>query len=478
MRFNSTIYVAFLALVLIVLWLLPERLRRAWLLTASVLFYGSWHYPYVVLLLGTAACAHFGGKWIMGAEAAVRRRRGSLVLGALVALLGVFKYLDWVIENANVLAGWLGAKQSLALPGWVLPLGISFYVFQAMSYVIDVVRRRETTYSFWDFSLYIAYFPQLIAGPIMRAKELLPQLRRPLTTRAGDLSAGVWLLVSGLFLKTVVADGIAPNVDRAFARSATAFGTLDVWLMAVAFGLQVYFDFSSYTRIALGSARLCGIRLVDNFDHPYVASSPVDFWNRWHVSLSRWIRDYLFYPLLGGRTSRAALVRAALLSMTICGAWHGAGWTFVAWGAYHGLLIAGFHLFGSPRRPKQRLAAGRVRHGAAVLLTFALVSLGWLLFRSQTINQALVLIGRALNPVWLGQRALGGTFYLHTAALVVAVWSSPWLSARLPRFHDSLVNRPLAAPLARVSIGAVVGVMVALCTVYMSGQRTFIYFQF
>lgn len=477
MRFHSLTYWLFLAVVCLVFALLPNRrLRKGWLLGASYAFYASWHWPYLLLLFGAVSLNHFGARWIVAA--ADRRRRGRWVLAANLLLLAIFKYLDWLITTWNDGAALIGLESDLPVVRLVLPLGISFYLFQAISYIIDLMRKRERLHSFWDLQLYIAYFPQLIAGPIMRAKEFLPQLGERWRVTAEDVRLGLRLIVTGLVVKIVLADGLAPQVDRAFARAPEALSSLDVWVMAVAFGLQIYFDFSAYSRIAIGSARLCGLRLVDNFDFPYSATSPADFWARWHMSLSRWIRDYLFFPLAGGRPGLGGLCRAAILAMTLCGLWHGAGWTFVLWGLYHGLLISGYHLLRA-RQARTAPAAKEVaawRRGPAILVTFALVSLGWLLFRSTDLTQAFELLGRATSP-WIGRsRALSGTFYLHTALLALAVWAMPWLKQFGSRLASPAAGRPPGWTAA--AEGAGLGLLLTLCLIYLRSQTSFIYFQF
>jgi alginate O-acetyltransferase complex protein AlgI len=278
----------------------------------------------------------------------------------------------------------------------------------------------------------------------------------------------------------VIADGLAPSIDRAFARPAHAMGGIDAWVMAVGFGLQIYLDFSSYSRIAIGSARLLGIKLVDNFNHPYIASSPPDFWNRWHMSLSRWIRDYAFYPLVGKKQTRGSLIRAALGSMTLCGLWHGAGLTFVLWGLWHGLLTAGYHLLthGKPRTPANSLP--RWRKIASVALTFGLVMLGWIFFRASSIGQAFTLIGHALTPFLHTSRALGGTFYLHVAALTLATWLAPIAGDGWRKWAaiGAGQEKPLRATSFAIGEGLALGLMSALILVYLRGQTAFIYFQF
>lgn len=474
MRFNSVVYIVFLTLVALGAWLLPPRPRRAWLLVASYVFYGSWHYPYLALLFGAGVLNHYGARFIAAAEH--RKRRVAVVVGANLGLLGLFKYADWVLESLGVVLGAAGLPGPRPLD-WVLPLGISFYLFQCMSYAIDVGRRREIPHGFWDVQLFVAFFPQLIAGPIMRAKELLPQLvgnqKKPV-----EVGNALYTIAAGLFLKVVLADGLAPSVDAAFARSPSALSAFDVYVMSVGFGLQIYFDFAGYSSIAIGSARLFGVELVDNFNYPYIARSPVDFWARWHMSLSRWIRDYLFYPLAGARPGKSKLCYAALVSMTLCGLWHGAGFTFIVWGAYHGALIAGYHLLS---RKKPASGSGRTRQlvgdAVQVVVTFALVSFGWLWFRAQSLAQAFELSLRGLVPFSHSGRSLSGVFYLHVAALVIATWAAPSLSRKLePLGSLGAVERaPMALSFAR---GAAIGLMLAVTLVYLRGQKEFVYFQF
>ncbi len=485
MRFNSPIYLAYLPIVVLAVWLFPARARRWVLLVASYLFYASWHWPYLGLLVGSAALNHWGAQWIV-AGPPNRKWRGGWVLAANVLLLAVFKYLSWLCENVNAVASWLGIDELVSVPHWILPLGISFYVFEAISYTVDIIRKRERIHSFWDFQLFIALFPKLIAGPIMRAKELLPQIENPpARLTSGTFLDGLWLIATGLFLKIVLADGISPSIDQAFARPFESVGATDVWLMAVAFGLQIYFDFSSYSRMAIGSARLCGIQLVDNFNYPYSATSPVDFWNRWHMSLSRWIRDYLFFPLLGKKATLGAMCRAALISMTLCGVWHGAGWPFLLWGLYHGVLIGGYHILTYRQRTSGEtpavddLAGSAARRLVALLTTFALVSLGWILFRSASTAQAMGLLSRAVMPWQYSYRALSGTFYLHAATLTLAVWLAP-LAAKWFVRAASADKTPSAVGdfVYWAGQGGLVGAMFVLCLIYLRGQTAFIYFQF
>lgn len=485
MRFNSLIYLAFLAVVVAVLWAIPQRARRGWLLAVSYAFYASWHWPFVILLFGVATFTWASSHWIV--KASDRQKRGAAVIAANLLVLGAFKYTDWATTNVNALARLLHLPATLSPPHWLLPLGVSFYVFECVSYVVDLVRKREKVHSFFSFHLYLAFFPHLVAGPILRAKELLPQIDKPKPFDSNRFFDGLRMIVTGIALKTLLADIITPDIDAAFARKTDTLGATDVVIMAAAFGMQIYFDFSSYSRIAIGSAKLCGVELVENFNFPYVAHSPSDFWNRWHMSLSRWIRDYLFYPLTKGSTALFNLCAAALISMTLCGLWHGAGWTFVVWGLYHGVLIAAYHIATYRSRPKAGDAQAKPPQPASkpvralqIALTFGLICIGWIFFRAATLSQASEMLLHLFTPWAHRHRVLPGSFYLHTALLVALVWSAPWLSARADalskRLRGNDGERPAFAWWAVEGLS--IGVLSAITLIYLHGQTAFIYFQF
>lgn len=486
MRFNSPVFWVFLAIVAITLWALPKRVRKGWLLGVSYLFYASWSWPFVFLLFGCVAFTHVGAKWIDAAEGVQRRRRGWVIAGGNLALLFLFKYLDWTVDTANYLGKLLSFSEQWPLPHWLLPLGISFYVFEAISYTIDCVRKKERPQSFLDLQLFIVFFPHLIAGPIMRAKEFIPQLGEKWVLRYDRLVDGVWLVVSGLFVKIVLADGLGPQIDKGFAMAAKRLDAVDVVLLSLGFGIQIYLDFSSYTRIGLGAAKICGIDLVENFNYPFIARNPVDFWNRWHMSLSRWIRDYVFYPLAGGKVSLLNLCRATLIAMTLCGLWHGAAWKYVLWGFYHGLLICGYQIArfkflpkpneDVPEVPPWREAVGAVA-SIATLHLFLLPS--WLLFRAENLQQAGQLLKR-VGDGWSLKRALGGSFYLHVVVLFTLILLTPG-AAKLWRRISSRIRGTLGIQsefLPTAAWGCVAGMLFVLCLLYYHSKTTFIYFQF
>jgi D-alanyl-lipoteichoic acid acyltransferase DltB (MBOAT superfamily) len=496
MSFATIIYWPFLALVVAGLWCVPDRYRKAWLLVSSYLFYASWSIPYMLLLFGVATLNHLGAKWIIAAPN--RDSRGRWVIFANLLVLGTFKYAGWLADTTNSLANLLGARDLVRVPSWQVPLGISFFVFEGISYTVDVVRKREKPHSFWDFQLFIAFFPKLVAGPILRAKEFLPQVERPLESRNIDGRAALRQIVIGLFLKVIFADGLAPRIDHAFARPVETLTTADVWMMAMAFGLQVYFDFSGYTRIAIGSAKLCGIDLVQNFDHPLMSMNPPELWRRWHISLSRWIRDYLFYPLAQRATARARskgtlsklgeralLARAAFSSMVIFGVWHGAAWKFVVWGAYQGAVLGAYHLL-RPNEPTARApsAPGPIVASVTSVLSWACMSMvttiGWFFFRGADLRHAGRLCQLALTPWAHPGRSLPYYFIVRTVGIWACVVAFGFVATRV------LANRRppwlqwfawLPASVRAAGEGIVLGVMFVLGLIFL-GQSTFIYFQF
>ncbi|MBX7165603.1 MAG: hypothetical protein K1X74_04580 [Pirellulales bacterium] len=485
MRFVSPVFWIFLLSVVIVLGLLPRSWRKWWLLVTSYLFYASWHWPYLALLCGCAVLTWWGGNWIAQVEGPLRARRGWTIILINVAVLVLYKYLDWTILQLRIVNRLLGLSFEIPYAELVLPLGISFYLFESSSYIFDVVKKRESPHGFWDVQLFIAFFPKLIAGPIMRAKELMPQFEGELRPTARDLQEGLTLIATGLFTKAVLADSIGPQVDDAFAREAVALGSTDVMVMSMAFAVQCYLDFSAYSRIALGAAQMCGIRLVENFNFPLSATSPPDFWNRWHMSLSRWIRDYVYYPLVGGRVTLGNMCRATILAMTICGVWHGAGWKFAVYGLYHGCLIAAYHVFRYVTRKYQPLAeddtwAGRIVAGLSVVALNVALWPAWAMFRADDFRHALQLLAIMFMPWQHSVRSLSGTFYLHVATLMALVWMAPYLVPALKQLGAEIgakVSQRRQGWLSATG-GAVTGLLFALCLVYLRGKLTFIYFQF
>ncbi len=370
----------------------------------------------------------------------------------------------------------------MPVPSWVLPLGISFYVFEGISYTVDTIRQTRANSFLLGLSALYRVLSQADRRTDHAGQELLPQIEHPPTQLAsGTILDGCWLLITGLFLKIVLADGISVQIDDAFSRKYQTMGSTDAWLMAVAFGLQIYLDFSSYSRMAIGSARLLGIQLVDNFNYPYSATSPVDFWNRLaHVVVA--VDSRLFVLSAGRQKGHARSHVPGHPDLDDAGAASGTG---LAGRLCCGLLsrrvlIAGYHVLTYRRRiapPSAPTVEGplatRVWHLSAMCITFGLVSLGWLFFRSSSMPQALGLFSRALMPWAYMTRSLNGTFYMHAALLVLAVWAAP-VAARLAGKVVGSYQRAIYCVLE----GGLIGAMIVLCMIYLRGQTAFIYFQF
>jgi alginate O-acetyltransferase complex protein AlgI len=483
MRFNSYLFLFSLIAVLAVLWLLPARARRGWLLFTSYAFYASWGVNFLAVLVGTGTLNYFGAKWI--ASASNRKRRGAFVIAANVCLLATFKYLGWLCGNMNLLADHLGASFRLPVPHWAFPLGISFYVFESISYIVDVTRGREKPRRFIDLQLFIAFFPKLMAGPILRGREFFYQLdliRRP---DAAAIRYGVRQIVFGLFLKTVMVDrayfGLADNVNEAFSHPYQQATAADVWIMCFAFSLQLYFDYSAYTRIALGAAKLCGITLVENFDHPFMSRSPAEFWQRWNMSLSRWIRDYLFLPLQGGLegASKLRTAWAAFASMVVFGVWHGAGWNFVAWGVYNGLVLTGYYMIVPPANANRGATGANVwvRKIGGHIITIALFCLGALFFRCPEVSMALGLARHAIDPWNYPGLGLRPVFAAATLELVGFVLIAGILDALGRPGKEQMRAQGLRYAFAMLE-GTGMGVLFVVTVVHLQNQRAFVYFQF
>lgn len=384
MNFVTLTYLVFLLIVVAGYWLMPRAPGRYWLIAASLVFYGSWNAWYVpgfVVLIVI--------NWAFGKLAAGPHRRLAVGLAVMtdLGLLAFFKYLDWVVASGSTLIERLtGVQLGQTAFGLILPLAISFVTFTMLAYVIDIARGARPERKLSNFALFVTFFPHLIAGPIMRGREFLPQVRHPRPLAPLHFRLALPLLVSGL-VKKVIADSLAPIVATTFADPAAA-STAGLWFGALAFAFQILFDFSGYTDLALGSAHLLGFKLPRNFDWPYRATSIQDFWRRWHMTLSRWLRDYVYISLGGSRHGPARMYLALIVTMFVGGLWHGAGWTFVVWGMWHGVGLAVHRWF---REGPSRWVHIAVVPAWAMTLTFVVV--GWVFFRSESLETALIYLG-------------------------------------------------------------------------------------
>ncbi len=396
MIFQSIEYLCFLSLLLAVYFWLPIRGQNLLLLAASYVFYG-WVHPWYLILIAITTVFDWGCALGMDGSSTPANRKRFLVLslGVNFAVLCVFKYFGFFVENVSTV---LTAVHLMPDP-WIiriaLPAGISFFTFQSASYAIDVYRRQTPSCrSLLEYATFVSFFPQLVAGPIERAGHMLPQfrsLRRPSLT---SIRSGFVLFLWGLFQKIVIADSTAVLVGKVFSIKDPSFPVL--WGGVLAFGVQIYADFSGYTAMARGSARLIGIELCQNFNHPGLAQSPGDFWRRWHISLSTWFRDYVFIPLGGSRSTSARVARNLVITFLLSGLWHGASWNFVLWGCFHGIVVAAWpHL--ARHLPWLDKSGGRAGVVLRVALTFAIVHIGWLMFREQ--STVMLLHDLTLNPL-------------------------------------------------------------------------------
>jgi alginate O-acetyltransferase complex protein AlgI len=404
MLFNSLEFLTFLPIVLAIYFILPWRAQNRFLLAASIFFYASWNWKFVFPLLFSTTTDYFVARKLerLRAEGAPRtagRRYLVLSLVTNLGLLGFFKYFNFFAGNMHELFMFLGVPFSLPVLDIILPVGISFYTFQALAYTFDVYRgEAHATKSFWDFFLAVLYFPHLVAGPIQRASNLLAQVTAPRKVTGEKWAEGIHLIFCGYLKKVFIADNLAPLVARVFAeQSAPGF---EVLIGVFAFGVQIYCDFSGYTDIARGVAKLMGFEFMLNFNLPYFARNPQDFWRRWHISLSTWLRDYLYISLGGSRGSTAFIYRNLFLTMLIGGLWHGAAWNFVLWGGYHGALLVG-HRAVSPYfvRAAPRASQSKLFALLSMLLMFVCTCYGWLLFRATSFNQVAQMTTALFSPL-------------------------------------------------------------------------------
>lgn len=473
MLFDSPVYFAFLILVVAVYWSLRHRSQNVLLLIASYVFYGWWDYRFLGLIILSTVVDYYCALVI---EGSTDRRRRQLFMGASVSLniafLGYFKYFNFFAESLRPVLLAIGIDVSPEVLDILLPPGISFYTFQAIAYMVDVYFRRiPASRSLVDYGAFIALFPHLIAGPIQRPGHLLPQVAKPRQYDSSAFFDGIMLILTGLFRKVVVADTCAIVANAAFD-GRLGGPSLPVLLIAMyAFAWQIYGDFSGYSDIARGSAQLLGFHFMVNFRQPYLSESLQDFWRRWHISLSTWLRDYLYIPLGGSRGSETATSRNLMTTMLLGGLWHGANWTFVIWGGIHGTWLAIERLF---RANDSKEGSNGRKPGFAMLwlrriAVFHLVCVAWVFFRAESVQAAFTLFGGAFN--------VAGTPDLVVAGLLIACFSLPLF------FMDLLLERtgdeyPSHSAQTAVKIGTALLLVAALLLFSANQASTFIYFQF
>src|SRR5580692_7872390 len=392
MLFNTTEFFVFFAIVLAVFYAAPRVFRRVILLLASYFFYLSWNYKFVVLLLGLTVVDFVAA---IAIERAPESRKKMFLLISLIAnlgMLGFFKYYNFFADNLAQLLRFPPHSWTFSI---ILPLGISFHTFQSISYVVDVYRGEQSAIrNPIDYALFISFFPQLAAGPIVRAREFFSDLNAWKHPSQEEVLRGVMLIVLGLTKKMAFADQFAQIADSYFQNLSAHPGGWAAWSGVLAFAMQIFFDFSGYTDMAIGMALLLGFHFPVNFRRPYLAFSITDFWHRWHISLSRWLRDYLYIPLGGNRGGEWKTYRNLMLTMLLGGLWHGASWNFVAWGGYHGALLSIERMFRGKYVEQTRWT---ISYPLKALATFALAMAGWVFFRAQTFHESAYVLGQMVG---------------------------------------------------------------------------------
>jgi len=473
MLFNSLTFVVFFVLVLGAYWTLGSwNARKNLLLVASYLFYGAWNPPFALLLFATTALDFVLGARIARAEEP-RARRAWVTASVVVnlSMLGYFKYGNFLLETFQWLLARAGILYQPPHLDLLLPIGISFYTFHSLSYTLDVYRRAcEPTKSLRDFMLAVAFFPQLVAGPIVRAADFLPQCITPPKLQRNQFYWGLFLMSLGLFQKVVLADTLlAPVADTVFGHPAPVL-TLDAWTGVVAFSGQIFFDFSGYSTCAIGAALCLGFHLKDNFLFPFAAVGFSDFWRRWHISLSTFLRDYLYIPLGGNRVGTARAALNLIVVMFLGGLWHGAAWTFVVWGLFHGICLVVEHFL----RAASRGAAWKETLPVQLLLcgmTYLLVCIAWVFFRATTFAGAGMLLGAMAGKIPVGQAVLSGREILQVGVVTLLLWTAHW-RLRHTSLEDAIGARPAWL------IGVTWILMLGAIILTQGSGNAFIYFQF
>jgi D-alanyl-lipoteichoic acid acyltransferase DltB (MBOAT superfamily) len=440
--------------------------RKILLLLASWVFYGAWDWRFVALLIGSAVLNWGIARLIERTEAPAGRRALIWIgVAANLGILGFFKYFDFFVEQVGVLLAALGWARDLPLLQIILPVGVSFFTFQGISYVVDVHRGRVRAAGLLDITLLMSFFPHLVAGPIVRASDLLPQFARVPRLDRGMVAMGLLLILWGLFKKAVIASELSVGLVDPVFFDPSAHGRIDLIAAAYGYAVQIYCDFSAYSDMAIGIAALFGYRFPHNFNQPYRAASLQDFWRRWHISLSSWLRDYLYIPLGGSRGGALFACRNLLITMLLGGLWHGAKWTFLIWGGLHGLVLSAERLW----RDAKPAGWPALPRPLAILLTFHIVTLGWIFFRADTLDQALTYLRGLFRP-----EALPLTV---TPLAVVLILLGMAIHFTPRHLAQGIAMRVRVLPAA--AVGLTVGILILLIdAMRFEGVAPFIYYQF
>ena len=480
MLFNSFEFLAFLPIVFLLYWFVfrGRQWQNLLIVVASYFFYGWWDWRFLFLIALTSLCSYGSGLLMEHYEG--QRRKQKWVSAANIVLnlgiLGVFKYYNFFIENLDVLFRAFGWHLDWVTMNIVLPVGISFYTFQALSYTIDIYQKKlPATHDPVAFFAYISFFPQLVAGPIERATNLIPQFQQQRHFDCAKAVDGMRQMLWGFLKKLVIADNCATVIDNNWGNYAELPG-LTLFLLGVLFTFQIYCDFSGYSDIAIGCARLFGFNLMRNFNYPYFSRSIPEFWRRWHISLTTWFRDYVYFPLGGSRCDKWKVIRNVYIVWALSGLWHGANWTFVCWGLFHATLLVIYNLLDINTKYKNVVAYGRylpnVKDALQIASTFFLVVIGLIIFRSETMTQAVEYLSAMVTNKFFGSIPQNGITYLcYGIALLVVEWLQ-----RDKQHALQFTNiKPFNYRLVRWGVYYLILIII---TIYAGSSQTFIYFQF
>jgi len=487
MLFNSVTFLLFLVTVFVLYWFVLQRnlkIQNLFIIVASYVFYGWWDWRFLILIIFTSFCSWLCGIAMQRADNQNYPRlftRKFLNISNIVVnlgILGVFKYFNFFVESFVSAFASLGINLQSHTLNIILPVGISFYTFQALSYTIDVYKRKiEPTKDVIAFFAFIGFFPLLVAGPIERAKNLLPQFYVKRKFDYDKSVDGMRQILWGLFKKMVIADNCAVLVNDIFSNYQTLPGST-LLLGAIFFAFQIYGDFSGYSDIAIGTARLFGLNAMRNFNFPYFSRDIAEFWRRWHISLTTWFRDYVYIPLGGSRVSKIKAVRNTFIIFLISGFWHGANWTFIFWGAFHALLFLPLILLGKNRKYTDTVAEGRlfpnIKEIFQICITFLLVTIGWILFRAENLGQAIEYFGLMVNNS-LFSSPLAGDYTFDTFQnlfFIIVLLFVEWIQR----------TKQHGLELTGVKLGvvryAIYFTLIFFIFVFGGKAETFIYFQF
>ena len=471
----------FLPIVFLLYWFVfkPRRLQNLFLVVASYVFYGWWDWRFLLLIALTSACSYASGLLLEHYEGKRKAQKivsaSNIVLNLLI--LGVFKYYNFFVENLETLfASLFNYHLDWVTINVILPVGISFYTFQALSYTIDVYQKKlPATHDIVEFFTYISFFPQLVAGPIERATNLLPQFQRDRQFDYAKAVDGMRQILWGFLKKLMIADNCATIVNDNWEHYQN-LPCVTLFMLGVLFTFQIYCDFSGYSDIAIGTARLFGFNLMRNFNYPYFSRSIPEFWRRWHISLTTWFRDYIYFPLGGSRCDKWKIIRNVYIVWAISGLWHGANWTFVCWGLFHATLLAIYNILGVNTKYKNVVAYGKylpsIKEACQIALTFFLAVIGWIIFRAESIGQAFGYLSAMVNNKFFDASLLHGkAYFCFGVAMLLIEW--------LQREKQHALQFPNNAFFRKRSIRYALYVFIYILLLTFKGQpQTFLYFQF